>query len=144
VIGLAHLGQSAAADAELAVVRDLWPSAPSDLNGDPDYVAASLALERGRLDAAEPFAVVSARRWEAGSSQRARTMSGILLATIHVQAGEPDGLRLAYDAITGVAKLSSVRARRRLEPLVTALEGRPGSDYHQLARMARQVVTTRA
>ncbi len=41
-------------------------------------------------------------------------------------------------------KLSSVRARQRLDPLVTALESRPRADHRELARMARQVATTRA
>ncbi|HWM00750.1 MAG TPA: hypothetical protein VNP92_00270, partial [Actinophytocola sp.] len=45
---------------------------------------------------------------------------------------------------TAVTTLSSVRARRRLEPLVAALEARPGSDAKELGRMARQVATTRA
>jgi hypothetical protein len=107
-------------------------------------VAARLEVARGRLDVAEPFAAASVRRWEGTSSQRERTGADILLATIHVRAGEPDGVRLAHGAITDVTKLSSVRARRRLEPLVTALEARPGSDHRELARMARQVTATRA
>jgi hypothetical protein len=44
---------------------------------------------------------------------------------IHVRAGESDGLRLARDAVTGVTRLSSMRARKRLAPLVAALES-PG------------------
>lgn len=62
---------------------------------------------------------------------------------MHVRAGEPRGLQLAHGAITAVTKLSSVRARWRLEPLVAALESRPGSDYRQLSQMARQVAATR-
>ncbi len=61
-------------------------------SGDLDNVAALLELERGRLDAAEPFATASVRRWEGGGSRHARTQAGILLATIHVRAGEPGGL----------------------------------------------------
>jgi hypothetical protein len=37
-----------------------------------------------------------------------------------------------------------MRARQRLEPLAAALEARPGSDYRDLVRMARQVAATRA
>ncbi|MGH3857733.1 MAG: hypothetical protein ACRDR6_30435, partial [Pseudonocardiaceae bacterium] len=140
---LSRMGDPDGADSKLATAREVLQCAPADLNSDPDYVAASLALERGRLDAAQPFAAASARRWE-GGSQRARTHTGILLATIHVRAGEPDGLRLAHGAITGVTKLSSLRARQRLNPLASALEARPGGDYHQIARMARDVATTRA
>jgi hypothetical protein len=45
--------------------------------------------------------------------------------------------------ITAVSKISSVRARRRLEPLVAALESRPGADTKDLARMARQLTPAR-
>jgi hypothetical protein len=100
-------------------------------------------MRRGRLDSAETLAAASVRRWE-GDSLVGHTNSGILLATIHVKAGEPDGLPLAHSAITSVTKLSSHRARRRLEPLITALEARPGNDTKELGRMARQVATTRA
>jgi transcriptional regulator with XRE-family HTH domain len=140
---LARMGDVDGADAKLATTRELWQSTPADLNGDPDYVAASLGLERGWLDAAEPFATALVRRWERGS-QRARTHAGTLLATIHVQAGEPDGLRLAHGAITGVTRLSSLRARQRLTPLATALEARPSNDHRELARTARHLATTRA
>ncbi|MGH4009070.1 MAG: helix-turn-helix domain-containing protein [Pseudonocardiaceae bacterium] len=139
---LARLGYWDAADAELATSRELWHPTRTDPGGDLDYVAARLQVTRGRLDAAEPFAAASVRRWE-GGSQRARTQSGILLAVIHIRAGESDGLRLAHGAISRVTKLSSVRARRRLEPLVAALETRSGNDHRELAQMARQVATTR-
>jgi hypothetical protein len=121
--------------------RELWH--PKNPYGDPDRVAALLELDRGRLDAAEQLAAASVRRWEGGISELGRTHSGIVLATIHVRAGEPRGLQLAHGAITAVTKLSSVRARRRLEPLVAALESRPGSDHRQLSRMARQIAATR-
>jgi len=133
----ARLGDPKAADRELAKSRELWR--PSSPYGDPDRVAALLLVSRGRLDAAEPFAAASVRRWEGGFSELGRTHSRIVLATIHVRAGESDGLRLAHSAITAVTKLSSVRARQRLKPLATALESRPGSDHRQLARMARQI-----
>jgi hypothetical protein len=120
------------------------PPTPTDPAGDLDYVAARLELERGRLDAAEQFAAASVRRWEGGRNPRARTWSSLLLATIHVRAGEPRGLKLAHGAIVGVTKLSSVRARQRLEPLVAALESRHNSDHRELARMARHVAATRA
>jgi hypothetical protein len=77
-------------------------------------------------------------RWE-GLSRRARTQSSIVLATIDVRAGEPRGPQLAHDAITAVTKLSSVRVRRKLQPLTAALEARPGSDMRVLARMSQQV-----
>lgn len=140
---LVRLGHPGTADAELATALELWQATPTDRAGDLDYVSASLQLERGRLDLAEPFAVASVRRWESGSSQRRHTISGILLATIHIRAGEPDGARLAHGAITGVTKLSSTRARRRLHPLVAALQTRPSTEHRELARMAHHIATTR-
>ena len=86
--------------------------------------------------------MASLRRWE-GGSQVSRTQSAIMLATIHVRAGEPRRLQLAHSAVTAAGKLTSVRARQRLEPLAAELEARRGSDAEQLARMARQVATTR-
>ncbi|HVE96152.1 MAG TPA: hypothetical protein VNA67_04125, partial [Pseudonocardiaceae bacterium] len=141
VTALARLGHHEAARTELAKSRQLWH--PSNLYGDPDRVAALLEVDRGRLDVAEPFAQASVRRWEGGASELGRTHSKVVLATIHVQAAEPDGIGLAHGAITAVSKLSSVRARKRLEPLASALETQRGSDAKELARMARRVSTTR-
>jgi transcriptional regulator with XRE-family HTH domain len=139
---LMRLGHPGAAYRELAKSRELWQPTPTDPAGDLDYVAASLALEQDRLQAAEPFAAASVRRWQ-GGSRRARTGAEVLLATIHVRAGEPDGLALAHRAITEVSKLTSIRARQRLEPLVAALHIRPGHDARELARTAHHLATTR-
>jgi hypothetical protein len=139
------LGERDAADRELGKSRQLWTPGRTDTSGDLDHVVARLELGRGRLDAAESFAVASVRRWEGVSNQRGRTQAGILLATVHVRAGERDGLQLAHGAVAHVTKLSSVRARQQyLTPLAVALETRPGGDAKQLARMTRQVIATRA
>ncbi|MGH3886888.1 MAG: hypothetical protein ACRDSZ_10020 [Pseudonocardiaceae bacterium] len=111
---LAHLGFLDAADVEMAKSRQLWSPTRTDRFGDLDRPAALLALRRGRLDVAESFAAASVRRSE-GISQIGRTHSGVVLATTHVRAGEPGGLPLAHDAITAVAKISSVRVRKRLD-----------------------------
>ena len=140
---LAALGKPEAAYRAVGKARELWTPTGADPTGDLDYVAACLEIERGRLDVAEQLAVASMRRWQ-DNSRLGRTRSGIVLATIHIRAGESRGLQLAHSAITAVTTLSSVRARRRLEPLVAALEARPGSDEKELGRMARQVATTRA
>ncbi len=139
-LALDRLGYPDAADAALAEGRERWQPTPAVPVGDLDRVAARLELERGRLDAAEAFAAASVRLWEGRSGRRGRTVAGILLATIHVRAGESDGLQLAHEAITGTMKLSSVRTRRRLEPLATALQARPRRDHRDLA--AHQVATT--
>ena len=141
---LARMGDPVGAAREMAEAREIWQPTPTDPWGDLDEVAARLALEDGRLDAAESFAAASLRRWEAGHSQRARTVSGIVLATIHVRAGESDGLELAHGAITGVTRLRSGLVRRRLTPLATALEARPSGEHRELARTARHLATTRA
>ena len=96
---LADLDCWEAADTALANAREQWSPTSADPYGDLDRPAACLELKRGRLDSAEPFAAASVRRWESGG-QVSRTQSAIVLATIHVRAGEPDGLRLAHGAIT--------------------------------------------
>ena len=135
---LAALGDPRVADRYVGTARDLWSPTPTDRNGDLDLVPALLEIDRGRLDTAEQFAAASVRFWD-GKSQRTRTRSGIVLATVYVKAGEPKGLRLAHNAITDVTKLSSVRVRTQLASLVEALETRSGSDAKELARLARQV-----
>ena len=140
---LAALDDPEAASRRIEQARELWQPTPTDPTGDLDIVAARLELDRGRLDTSEQFATASLCRWE-GGSERARAQSRVVLATIHVRAGESGGLALAHGAISGVTKLSSVRARRRVEPLAAALEARPSSDAKDLARTARQVAATRA
>jgi transcriptional regulator with XRE-family HTH domain len=142
-IAFADLGDLDAAEREMAKSRELWSPTRADPFGDLDRPAALLALRWGRLDVAESFAAVSVRRWE-GISRVSHIQSGIVLATIHVRAGEPDGLPLAHGAVTGVTTLSSIRARKRLGPLTAALEARPGRDAQDLARMTRQVSSDRA
>lgn len=135
---LALLGDPRTAGAWLAQGRQLWIPARTDPFGDLDRPAAQLEIQRGRLDIAEQLATASLRRWETGSLT-SRTLTGIVLATIHVKAGEQRGLQLAHHAITDVTKLTSVRVRKQLTPLAQALEARPGSDARELARMARQI-----
>ncbi|MGH3833388.1 MAG: helix-turn-helix domain-containing protein [Pseudonocardiaceae bacterium] len=140
---LADMEDLDGAEVQMAQARELWLPTRADRYGDLDRPAARLALRQGRLDAAEPLAAASLRRWE-GISPVSGAHSSIVLATVHVRAGESGGLSLAHGAITAVSKLSSVRARRRLQPLAAALESRPGRDARDLARMARQTVTARA
>ena len=142
-LALIRLQHPQAAYQELAKGRDLWLPTRTDPSGDLDQVGARIALDQGRLDTAEQFAAASTRRWEGSPNQRARTDSIILLATIHVKAGEQRGLQLAHHAVTEVTQLTSVRARRRLLPLAHTLETRPGSDARDLARMARDVAANR-
>ncbi|MGH3873040.1 MAG: helix-turn-helix domain-containing protein [Pseudonocardiaceae bacterium] len=144
-IALDLLGDREAADRALGKSRQLWTPGRRDATGDLDTVGTLLALSRGRLDTAEQFATSSVRRWENINNQRARIAAGILLATVHVRAGERNGLQLARDAIATVTKSSSVRARQQyLTPLAVTLENSKGDDAAQLARMAHQVIAIRA
>jgi transcriptional regulator with XRE-family HTH domain len=135
---LAMLGDPPQAYRHAGRSRELWTPPRNAPFGDLDRPAALLEIDRGRLDVAEQLAAASVRLQE-GCSERGRTRSGIVLATIHVKAGEQRGLQLAHSAITDVTKLTSARARRQLVPLVDALEARPGTDARELARMARQI-----
>ncbi|MGH3869944.1 MAG: hypothetical protein ACRDSR_00265 [Pseudonocardiaceae bacterium] len=143
-IALDLLGAREAADRALGESRQLWTPGRTDVSVDLDKVGTLLQLSRGRLDTAEQFAAASVRRWESVSNQRASTVAGILLSTVHVRASEHDGLQLAHSALTRVTKFSSVRAREQyLTPLAVALEARKGDDAQYLARMTRQIITTR-
>ena len=137
-VARSDLGDRLGAEADLARARELWTPSGADTFGDLDRPAARLELDRGRLDVAEALAAVSVRRWEGGAVTH-RALSDIMLATIHVRAGELCGLVMAKSSIEAVALLHSTRARGRLVPLAVALEARPGSDAQELARMARQV-----
>ena len=76
--------------------------------------------------------------------RRGRILAELILAEVHVRTGDPRGLALAQQAITAASTLQSVVARRqRLVALAIALEARPESDAHELARMARQIAATR-
>jgi hypothetical protein len=134
---------------DVARVRDMTRRlAVGDTSyADPGMAAAAAAGATGWLDVPGPEPVtrslmvaVAELRIEAGwGRQISRTMTAIVLATVHVRAGEQHGLQLAHRAITDATKLTSVRIRKKLLPLAQALESRPGSDTQQLARMARQV-----
>ncbi|MGH3921489.1 MAG: helix-turn-helix domain-containing protein, partial [Pseudonocardiaceae bacterium] len=98
-IALACLGNFPAAASHLVKGRELWTPTRADSFGDMDRPAARLELARGRLDAAEELATASVRRWPE-RKQKSRILSGVVLATIHVKAGERNGLWLAHHTIT--------------------------------------------
>ncbi|MGH3755917.1 MAG: helix-turn-helix domain-containing protein [Pseudonocardiaceae bacterium] len=126
----------------LAQARDGWEPRDTFERADADLGTAMIQRDLGQLDAAEQFAASAARTYGEGH-RRGRTMALLLLAEIHVRAGEPRGLTLAHDAIEKVSTLQSVAVRREwLTPLAAALETRPGTDTQELARRARQIATT--
>jgi transcriptional regulator with XRE-family HTH domain len=140
---LLMLGHKDAARSKLVRACEGWNPDDAFDAADFDHVTALAHRDLGMLDSAEALTVSSMRTW-GREHRRDAAQASITLATIHVRAGEPDALRLANEAITGVAQLSSQRARDRLAPLAAALGSRPGSDYRELALMTRQVAATRA
>jgi transcriptional regulator with XRE-family HTH domain len=140
---LAHLGRADMARSELSAAWDIWQSPHENDRGGLEWVTALVERDLGRLDTAERLAALSVRHWGSNGNRRDAALPAITLAELHVTAEEPSGLALAKTAINSVAPLRSVRARERLLPLADALDTRRGSDYQQLARMARQVAATR-
>ena len=140
---LLMLGHKDAARSKLVHAREGWNPDDAFDAADFDHVTALAHRDLGMLDSAEALTVSSMRTW-GREHRRDAAQAAITLATIHVRAGEPDGLRLAHEATQMVATLHSQRARERLVPLAAALDSRRGSDYQQLAQMARQVSASRA
>jgi transcriptional regulator with XRE-family HTH domain len=139
----AVMGGTDEATRYLAEAHDGWEPRNAFERAGADFVTAGIQLDLGRLDAAEQSATRALRTYAEGH-RRDHTQAQLLLAEVHVRSGEPQGLILARHAIAGVSTLQSVVARRaRLIPLATALEARPSTDTQELARVARQVATTR-
>jgi transcriptional regulator with XRE-family HTH domain len=126
----------------LAQAHDGWEPRDAFERAAMDRATAGIHLDLGQLDTAEQFAT-SALRTYSENHRRGRALAALILAEIHIRAGEPRGLILARQAIEEVSTLHSVAARReRLMPLAAALEARPSTDSRELARIARQIATT--
>ena len=127
----------------LAEGLDGWEPRDAFERAGGDFVTAGVHLDLGQLEAAERSAT-SALRSYGENHRRDRIQVELLLAEVHIRAGEPQGLNLAHHAIEAVSTLNSVAARvQRVVPLAIALEARPGTDAHDLAHQARQVAMTR-
>jgi hypothetical protein len=121
-------------------MRDGWTPRDGYERAGADFEIAGIQLDLGRLDVAEQFAASAVRTFGEGHYRRGRTLAELLLAEVHIRAGEPQGQTLARHAIEEVSTLRSVATRQeRLVPLATALEARPGTDTQELARRARQI-----
>ncbi|MGH3812656.1 MAG: helix-turn-helix domain-containing protein [Pseudonocardiaceae bacterium] len=141
-LALATMGFRDQARTELAAAHDCDLPDSFERSG-MDELTSRVHLDLGCLNVAEPFAASAVRICGAGE-RRNGVLARVTLATVHVQAGDPNGATLAKAAIEGVSELRSTRARERwLEPLADVLDTRPGSDARDVARMARQVATTR-
>jgi hypothetical protein len=140
---LAGLGDVNAAERGMKQARESWSATRDDRYGDLDRPGALLALRRGQLDTAEALAAASVRRWE--DFPLGHVQFGIVLATVHVRAGERDGLSMAHGVITAVGRLSSVRTRRQLQPLAAALQTRASRYLHRWTPVstASQIPLTR-
>jgi tetratricopeptide (TPR) repeat protein len=140
----ARMGDRDQATRCLAEAREGWEPRDTFERADADLGTAMIQRDLGQLEAAEQFATSAARTYSE-SHRRGRTMTELLLAEIHIRAGEPQGLTLAYEAIKKVSTLQSIAVRQEwLIPLATALETRPDTDTdtHELARKARQIAIT--
>lgn len=105
---------------------------------DLDHVRAAIHLILGNVNTAESYATTAIRTW-GGHDLRDCVQTRILLARIHLRAGEPGVERIAAPAINAVAQLRSARARTLLVPLEQALRARGDSTSVDLAEQARQV-----
>jgi hypothetical protein len=143
-LALAQMDRERQALDELKATRDGWTPPTGHVQGCMDLDGAHTYLRIGRLDTAEAMATTSARTLAASGDRREGVLAELAVARVHVQAGEPGGLDKARAAIRAVAKTPSAVAQQCwLPPLATALDAQPGSDARDLARMARQVATTR-
>ncbi|MGH3906157.1 MAG: helix-turn-helix domain-containing protein [Pseudonocardiaceae bacterium] len=127
----------------LAVVREDWQPRDVYERADKDLNAARIQADLGQIDSAEQLAATAVHTFDGAAHRRDGAMARLVLAELHVRAGEPRGIALARHAIDEVSQLHSIPTRQELEPLATALETRPGSDAKELARTARQVAATR-
>jgi Helix-turn-helix domain len=128
----------------LAEAHEGWEPRDSFERAGGDFETAGIQLDLGQLEAAERSAASAVRSFSEGHYRRCRTLGELLLAEVHIRAGEPQGLSLAHRAIEAVSTLRSTALRQeRLMPLATALEARPGTDARDLAHKARQIATTR-
>ncbi|MGH3867351.1 MAG: helix-turn-helix domain-containing protein [Pseudonocardiaceae bacterium] len=128
----------------LAKAHDGWEPRDAFERAGMDRATAAIHLDLGQLDTAEQFATTALRNNQGEGHRVDRIINELLLAEVHVRAGEPQGLILAHQAIDGVRTLHSIATRRqRLIPLAAALEARPSTDSRELARIARQVAATR-
>jgi hypothetical protein len=118
------------------------PSSPFHRAG-MDLGTSWVHLHLGSLDTAESMAAASVRTFAQGNHGRGGVSAGIILARVHLIAGEPDAARLAVQAIEAVPPLRSGVARTGLAPLARGLETRSRPDFVELARRAQKIAMTR-
>ncbi len=135
----AELGDTRATLSAVALARQSPQDDPFD-SASMDYISGRAYERLGRFDQAETLLASSVGQWsQLPNAKRDGVEAAIALAALHVRTGASDGPSLVIQAIQGVSPLQSIRARRKLTPLVQALELRGGSTYTDLARHVRKV-----
>jgi transcriptional regulator with XRE-family HTH domain len=144
-IAYAAMGHQREALTAVKKSREHPQSDPFDV-ADMDWVTSRAYWRLGKFDLAEQYAKSSVMTWdqEGDSTKRDSVNADITLALIHAKAGEPDTVLLVKHALTGVAPLKSVRARRQLGELVGVLAARTDTTSQQLAHHVRGVAGMRA
>jgi tetratricopeptide (TPR) repeat protein len=141
-IAYAVMGRLREAMRYLAKANGEWAPAEEFERASAALETARIQLSLGRLDAAEHSAASAVRTYREGYYRRGQIVAGLVLAEVHLRAGEPQGLTLAQEALTQVSTLHSLAVRRDLvAPLATALAARPDTEAQELARKARQLAT---
>jgi tetratricopeptide (TPR) repeat protein len=137
-IAYAAMGHQQEALTAITKSREQPQNNPFDA-ADMDWVTSRAYWRLGKIDLAEQYAKSSVMAWGGASTKRDSVNADITLALIHAKAGEPDTVLLVKHALSGVAPLKSVRARRQLGELVTVLETRTDSTSKQLAYHTKKV-----
>jgi len=95
-------GRAFSAAREQQQPGDVYERADKDLN------AARIQADLGRLEVAERFAAAAVRTFGSGH-RRDRAMANLVLAELHVHAGEPCGVELAHlDGVVQVRPAAEV------------------------------------
>ncbi|MGH3874182.1 MAG: helix-turn-helix domain-containing protein [Pseudonocardiaceae bacterium] len=126
----------------LAKAHEGWAPRDAFERAGGDLMVAGVQIELRQFDVAESFAATAVRTYGEGH-RRGRILAELILAEVHVRVGDARGLALVQRVIEAAGTLQSAVARRHLVALAVALEARPDSHAHELARMARQTAATR-
>jgi transcriptional regulator with XRE-family HTH domain len=122
---------------ELAASRDGWDTDDRFDAADMNHVLAKAQLKMGRLESAEALAAASVDTW-GPTERRDAVQAETTLAVIRLRSGDARGVTMARQVVEDVAGLRSVRARKKLEPLLAELDGRSTREARELAAHARR------
>ena len=109
---------------ELSTVRDGWVPPNEFEAAMMDWRTGDTYLRLGDLERAQQHAAASVRGWQGSEERRDAVLADVLLAAVHLKAGERRGPAMAAKAVESVAHLRSHRARRYAAPLANAVSAR--------------------